>query len=970
MAEAVLEQHPLLDYLREAGDRVDLYMPGGLDGFPSFLEGCDENGKSVSLLDILDGIVENLLALFTFQSSRREFTERFKYVIISSSLLSSSLPTTHPHSAHAVELSFSSTQCDPPGKWREYPQNEPEDSSVGAAPLASSWRVMVASLGATAFLNGYILAALIAFAIARYGTPSEIVEKAPKYSPWSLTLEHLDALITAGDAWDAAVNEAITIVEVDERNVFDSISTPHSPSSTLRVALQSTLHTTHSQSDNIRQLFLPLTSSVELGMLSEMYSPDKSTPLPHSLELQRPASLGNLRTHATPASPSPLEKRSTWSGAHTRQHSGRGRPLLTALLGDVPLDLSLQIPLPVTPQTPHSAGLSESSAEQGIAEERRGSGESFGSAALNVGRERRRHIQSLQMSQEEYSSGSYPASPLGSAHITRVTPMTSPLPPVPVTPNHTQTPSARSSRMSVLQSTRHPLSLSALRQALQTALNSKRYSASHLLALRFEDEEGEDEGYWEDVRSVMALLTSTLEDAAARLKEAMEDEDAEEMRRREGVLASPAPSSSLLGSYELGSGSPGSVSGGRARGGHGRRYGGGSGDSGSGSGSGSGGPVSFAPMPSPLMKFVAHMDSIQLALDAAKEQMLICVAGVQNAQANPDASAELLLAGGAVGVGDGEGSDLGMDEPLSGDAMAMLCYERLRRELGIALWECERGRAPLLEIVNNRENSGAYGDGEDVPSLGHDQDSSGGESDKADLGGLLFDEHGRLSHSRSHSRESSESAPVVYTASSEGHSLDRDTMGLDLGGGHGVDDASEHLLLTSTAQHLPMPGIEQVFESMAGEAVPFSRERSKLSREDRIKLAKAKREAATGSLPGSAERGAHSHSRRHSSGSSLGGYNEVWGPGGEVVQELKSVISLVNERKMMLAADPHRDHRAHPQRPHSSSAASPSLAVSPLSSPSPPRRYTTTPLSPPLQNLLLSPELSPGKTSDLPYLSS
>jgi hypothetical protein len=76
-----------------------------------------------------------------------------------------------------------------------------------------------------------------------------------------------------------------------------------------------------------------------------------------------------------------------------------------------------------------------------------------------------------------------------------------------------------SSRFTLLQTSRHPLSISALNLALQGALSAKRYTCSHLLALRFEEEEE----YWEDVRSVMTLLTTSLADATERLMEALDE---------------------------------------------------------------------------------------------------------------------------------------------------------------------------------------------------------------------------------------------------------------------------------------------------------------------------------------------------------------------------------------------------------------------------------------------------------------
>ena len=71
------------------------------------------------------------------------------------------------------------------------------------------------------------------------------------------------------------------------------------------------------------------------------------------------------------------------------------------------------------------------------------------------------------------------------------------------------------SRFTTLPRYQHPSSLTALQHSIQTALSSKRFACCNLLALRFEDDE--DDAYWEDVHSVVALLISTLEGETARL---------------------------------------------------------------------------------------------------------------------------------------------------------------------------------------------------------------------------------------------------------------------------------------------------------------------------------------------------------------------------------------------------------------------------------------------------------------------
>src|SRR6202035_3427655 len=57
------------------------------------------------------------------------------------------------------------------------------------------------------------------------------------------------------------------------QSIFYGPTSPASPSSALRVALHSSLHTTQTQCDNIRRLFSALTAPAELAQLSEMYAP-------------------------------------------------------------------------------------------------------------------------------------------------------------------------------------------------------------------------------------------------------------------------------------------------------------------------------------------------------------------------------------------------------------------------------------------------------------------------------------------------------------------------------------------------------------------------------------------------------------------------------------------------------------------------------------------------------------------------
>jgi hypothetical protein len=357
---------------------------------------------------------------------------------------------------------------------------------------------------------------------------------------------------------------------------------------------------------------------------------------------------------------------------------------------------------------------------------------------------------------------------------------------------------------STMHTTRHPLSLSALRNALQGDIASRRYACSHLLALRFDDD---DEAYWEDVRSVMGLLITTLVDASSRLSVALDD--AENGRLKEETMSSAeATQSSAQNSNR---------------------------------------PVSFAPMPSHLSRFAAHVDAMSTALNDAREHLEQCIA--------------------SLSAHSPEGDDVGRLRPTSRatsptapkELPALQAYERLRRELGLALRECERGRERLLDIVSPRphvaEDDNAYPD--DLPSLGHDAASD--ESDKLDSTSTIFD---------------------LQRGGDEDNSL------FSVAGPEGVpDDATSHLLFNTSSRHLPPPGIEQVFEAETGPNVPFTKERSKLSREERIRLAKARRESGRLGL----DLGILSEPPKQK--------HELWGPSGEVVEELKDVIWKVGERR-------------------------------------------------------------------------
>jgi hypothetical protein len=384
-----------------------------------------------------------------------------------------------------------------------------------------------------------------------------------------------------------------------------------------------------------------------------------------------------------------------------------------------------------------------------------------------------------------------------------------------------------------MQMPRHPLSLYTLTLTLNGALAARRYAASHLLALRFgagdglEDNDRGGDSYWEDVRAVMALLTSTLANATAPLVEALEAAEHERL-----LTENPTPttthsrasseSHTRSSSFRLARRTSHVI-------------------------------TSFAPLPSHLSRFAAHVDALTNALQDAREHLESCVSSLRDGTASTSGSPQ--------------------------DAPALRAYERLRRELGLALRECERGREPLLELLLPPRApfpDDDDDDDEEVPALGPDAESS--DSDKAAF--------------------SLPSSPTHATVLVEARPLDNEEE-------EGADAArDERGVLVVGLERLPAPGIEQVFEADAADADVgpdadadvdadgprrLARPRSKLSRADRIAAAKARRTTTGG-------RGGLGLSVSDRDGAE--GVVQ-WAPVGDVVQELKDVIWKVGEQRRM-----------------------------------------------------------------------
>ena len=714
-----------------------------------------------------------------------------------------------------------------------------------------------------------------------------------------------------------------------------------SPSTSLRMALQSTLHTTQTQTDNIRQLFSALTSPADLAPLSEMYapaSPIKST-FDSSPDVAGPSTVRNrsqpntprtrARTMSVPDVPSDVHKRATWSGSNStlaRSNTSPMQMFRRTLNGknrrsEIPPPLMKQTPSFSAPVTPFLDGVKEEVAEDlemlgqeieiprdyamasGVDRSERVEGEStpvttsdgeqFGRAALDI---RRKHM----------SGGLEAFRRMGYDSLDSPGPSS----------RHQSSSLSPSSRFTLFQTSRHPLSISALNLALQGALSAKRYTCSHLLALRFEEEEE----YWEDVRSIMTLLTTSLADGTERLMEALDEAEKRRIKdetpslpslSREASASPPNPATSTprkSDPLQSRSRSPPVT---RASHSHShsqtqsypqplylpqhltpiphhlRSHSGSTSSSVLSNADGSEFPtiakakkpfrsieqmMSYAPMPSHLMMFAAHVDALTSTLNEAKDHLEQCVTALRATASgkNRDASSP----------------DVSLDDPFADPqpqsptsttaniTAAVEAYELVRKELGLAFRECERGKGHLLRHVEqltapppqDAEDALSGSDMEEIPALGHDTwtDESVEERATTTAGAL----------------------PQTSTL------VTNSSLGLD----GGDDDFSRHLELHLEDARPKFVGIEEVFEADTEDLGGFKRERSKLTREERIALTKARRERNDLELLPTDENLVTNLSEARNRKVSGG-----IGPGPEVVQELKDVIWRVKERRRRIA---------------------------------------------------------------------
>ncbi|EKM50723.1 uncharacterized protein PHACADRAFT_264171 [Phanerochaete carnosa HHB-10118-sp] len=840
MAQPLFNEHPLQEYFQETGEDSEP-MPGSDAQFIVEAGPRDplpqESVAAQLVTKALQRVHDVYNSLSTHRpSSSNTFAERFKYDVISSSLLSISLAAS-PNPARRTfkpeipgrlrgsaggHSRASSTTEDDEALSHHYKTVEESTNVRGTITVVSV--AVVALAAGYEFLGLLMLASVLYFAKAV--RPIQDVADAH-----ALTLDALNELISAGNVWDSSVNEVMSIIEKEERSPSSgNFYGPASPLFSLRIALQTSLHTTQSQCDNVRQLLSALTSPPQLAQLSEMYAP--ASPVKPSFftaeqprPLSDPIAAWRRRTLSTPAKQAAINKRATWSPSRSSlaaaaELNGKGRAeKRRSDAGSVFLAPGVPSSSMSAPATPLSQRMLEHVEE----EEQRDSDpdlaytkeeDVFGVAALNM--QRRRRMPGMETFSPPPPSYSSTIRPLFDHHSLGHSP-------------HNSISSVSSpSRFTLLQTNRHPLSLSSLHLALHGALGAKRYACAHLLALRFE-EDADDETYWEDVRSVMALLTSTCQDASASLLSALDEAEKKRMKDER-------PSTeSLLGSSRESSLSPEAPSK----------------QSVSRSAKIMAEMISFAPIPSHLTRFATHVDAVSSALNDAREHLEQCVVSIREDK-HPDTSLQPAGVNYSLDPFSAEGNS---ENP------ALQAYDRLRKELGYALRECERGREQLLAILvpakpePETDEEDEFADA--LPPLAHDLSSEDSTSPDSAF---------------------SERNSTFEIAAPD---LERTPQPLD--------DATERLLMDASSQHLPPSGIEQVFEADTGASSGFTRERSKLSREERIQLAKARRESGLAGLAVYVPQVEVKPQR------------EQWGPGGEVVQELKDVIWKVGEKRRKMS---------------------------------------------------------------------
>lgn len=130
-------------------------------------------------------------------TTARQFAERFKYIIISSSLLSTYLSPT-PTEAHGV------------------PEPEtPTVSDANEAPI-TTFAVLLYIICPICLASGYWMLALVALTLATFVFKASTPLSGDKPLQTRLALQSLQGLIEADAAWESAVGEAMELLRRDE----------------------------------------------------------------------------------------------------------------------------------------------------------------------------------------------------------------------------------------------------------------------------------------------------------------------------------------------------------------------------------------------------------------------------------------------------------------------------------------------------------------------------------------------------------------------------------------------------------------------------------------------------------------------------------------------------------------------------------------------------------------------------------
>jgi len=358
-----------------------------------------------------------------------------------------------------------------------------------------------------------------------------------------------------------------------------------------------------------------------------------------------------------------------------------------------------------------------------------------------------------------------------------------------------------------------------------------------------------DPAYWEDVRSVLGLFKTALEDGVDKLRDAFPDTIFPATSPQESVLSPtmvitpasvrPAPKELIDNSdvrEEIGQTNDllGFLKSGKA---------------------GKGSEAGFAPMPSQLARFVRHMETMQNALTEAQLALRETV--------------QMLASSSSSSSSADDHSSMIVQEQEAG-------YDRLRSALGVALRECERGRGPLMDHLHPSNFGLGLRLGDTIPEELEDSDHL-----RESMPQLIHDDNDDPE------RSSTESMSMAHPHALSALRGDGDALATIVEGSRSVDEPESHAHVPTLQQLLEQAfvseGREQVFEaepvdhhSQAG----FERQRATLSREERIKLVKARR-TNTELIP---ENGKALKKRKSR-------------PGLDVIQELKDVIWQVGERR-------------------------------------------------------------------------